>query len=396
MPWQMSRFCIYYNAYHLHDYKFCIMEQKNNTFADDFQISKSANRMEYTAKQLAQVLNGIIEGDSKAIVTSVAKIEEAQAGSLTFLANPKYTQFIYTTSASVVLVSEGFKQEEGKKINSTLIRVEDSYAAITKLLEIYQSNKYSLKGVSKKANVPRSAKIGKNVYIGEFVSVGENVVIGDNTKIFPNVTIYPDAKIGEDCIIHANAVIMDGTVMERNVRIQCGSVIGQDGFGYAPQKDGTFSKIPHLGIVYLEEGVEIGSNASINRGTMGTTLIKKGSKIDDLCQIGHNVIIGENAIIAGQSGIAGSTKIGKNFMSGGQIGVVGHVEIGDFVRCSAKSGITRNTKDNAIIIGSPGFEANDYRKSHIFFKNLPSLVRRLNDLEAEVKKLRGEGKEIKE
>ena len=349
--------------------------------------------MEYTAKQLAQVLNGTIEGDPKAVVASVAKIEKATAGSLTFLANPKYTQFIYTTKASVVLVNENFKPEDGKTVSSTLIRVEDSYAAITKLLEIYQHNQYNLKGVSKKACVPRSAKIGKNVYIGEFVSIGENVIIGDDSKIFPNATIYADAKIGEGCIIHANAVIMNGTVMEKNVRIQCGAVIGQDGFGYAPQKDGTFLKIPHLGIVYLEEDVEIGSNASINRGTMGTTLIKKGSKIDDLCQIAHNVTIGENAIIAGQSGVAGSTKIGRNFMSGGQIGIVGHIEIGDFVRCSGKSGITRNTKDNTTLIGSPALEANDYRKSHIFFKNLPNLVRRLNELEAEVKKLKGEGKQ---
>jgi len=365
------------------------LRQKCDTFARlNKKIAKPS--MEYTAKQLAQVLNGDVEGDPKVKVSSVAKIEEAQEGSLTFLANPKYTQFVYTTNASVVLVNEAFEADASKAIKPTIIRVEDSYASVTKLLEMYQQNKYSLKGVSRKAKIARTATIGKNAYIAEFVSVGENVTIGDNVKIFPNVTIYPDAKIGDECIIHAGAVIMDGTVMENNVRIQSGAVVGQDGFGYAPQKDGTFQKIPHLGVVYLEEGVEIGSNASINRGTMGTTLIKKGSKIDDLCQVGHNVTIGENAIIAGQSGIAGSTKIGRNFMCGGQIGIVGHIEIGDFVKCSAKSGITRNTKDNTALIGSPAFEANDYRKSHIFFKNLPNLVRRINELEAEVKRLKGE------
>jgi UDP-3-O-[3-hydroxymyristoyl] glucosamine N-acyltransferase len=344
--------------------------------------------MEYTAKQLAHVLNGTVEGDPKAAINSVAKIEEARSGSLSFLSNPKYKQYIYTTEATIVLVNNNFEPDTDKEIKATLIRVEDSYLALTKLLELYQQNKYNLKGVSSKAKVARSAKIGKNVYIAEFVSIADNVIIGDNVKIFPSVTIYPDAKIGEGSVIHSNAVIMDGTIMEKNVRIQSGAIIGQDGFGYAPQKDGTFLKIPHLGIVHLEDDVEIGANASVNRGTMGTTIVKKGAKIDDLCQVGHNVTVGENAIIAGQSGIAGSTKIGKNFMAGGQIGIVGHIEIGDFVKCSAKSGITKNIKDNSVLIGSPAFDAYDYRKSHIFFKNLPTLVRRLNELEAEVKRLK--------
>ena len=334
--------------------------------------------MEFTAKQIADILNGQIEGDVNVKISKLAKIEEGVEGAISFLANPKYTQYLYSTKASLVIVNNTL--ELTAPVSATLIRVESAETAFAKLLEMYNQVKLNKTGISKHAFISESAKIGNNIYLGEFavisensqignnvkiypqVYVGENVIIGDNTTLFAGVKIYSETQIGKDCIIHS------------------GTVIGSDGFRFNPQNDN--QKIPQIGNVIIEDNVEIGANCAIDRATLGSTIIRKGVKFDNLIHIAHNVEIGENTYIAAGGVIAGSTKVGKNCMFSGQVGIVGHLNIADNTIISAQSGISKNIiKKGEIHMGSPAFEASKYRKAYVHFRNLDSIVERLDKLE---------------
>ncbi len=347
-------------------------------------------KFEFTAARIAQALDGVVDGDENAKIVRVSKIEEGREGSITFLANPKYTPYIYTTNATAIVCSKTFIPEQ--PIQSTLIRVDDPYSSFTKLLVFYQKEKESknLKGISWKAKIHRKAKIGKNVYIAEYVSIGAHAEIGDGCKIYPNVTIYPYAKIGKNCTIHAGAIVMQECEISDNCILQPGSVVGGDGFGFAPLEDGSYMKIPQTGNVILEENVEIGTNATIDRATMGSTIIKHGTKIDNLIQIGHNCIIGSDCVIAGQSGVAGSTKMGNNCMIGGQTGIAGHLHIGNGVHVAAKTGIVNDLPDNAQQMGAPCFDGREYKRAYIHFRNLDKIVKEMRGLEKQIEELKAQ------
>jgi len=339
----------------------------------------------FSAQEIAELLSGTVDGDSTIKVKSVAKIQEAKPGDLSFLANPKYTHFIYETKASIVLVNNDF--EPTKPITSTLIRVKDSYASFATLLKHYNKARLDVAGISKNASIADSAKIGKNVFIGEFTVVGENVIVEDNTKIFHNVTIHDDCSIGKDSIIYSGVTIYpDCIVGDKNI-IHGNAVIGCDGFGFAPLPDGGWLKIEQTGNVVLGNDVEVGSCVTLDRATMGSTVIKDGVKINDLIQIGHNVELGENTIIAGQSGVAGSTKVGKNVQIGGQVGVAGHINIGDGAKIFAKAGVSTNVKPGASMMGVPAMADKNFKISHVYFKNIKRLVDRIEELEKTVKQL---------
>ncbi|HNW98193.1 MAG TPA: UDP-3-O-(3-hydroxymyristoyl)glucosamine N-acyltransferase [Bacteroidales bacterium] len=341
--------------------------------------------MKFSAKHIAELLNGNVEGNENAEVSRLSKIEEGSEGSLSFLANPKYTQYIYNTKASIVIVNKDFIPEQ--KISSTLIRVEDAYQAFAKLLEIYNQIKLNKAGISKHAFISETAKIGKNVYIGEFAVIGENVLIGDNVKIYPQTYIGDNSQVNENTLIYAGVKIYTDIHIGKNCTVHSGVVIGGDGFGFAQEKAGNnYIKVTQIGNVIIEDDVEIGANTTIDRATMGSTIIRKGAKLDNLIQIAHNVEIGENTVIVSQAGIAGSTKIGKNCMIGGQVGIIGHLHIADNVKIAAQSGIQKNINDEgAIIQGSPAFNVHDYQKSYVLYKKLPSLYKRLDELEQKLK-----------
>ncbi len=338
--------------------------------------------MIFTAQQIAEALNGVVEGNPATVVTSLSRIEEGKKGTLTFLANPKYTQYIYQTEASIVIVNEDFTPE--KEIPTTLIRVKDAYSAFAQLLELYQQSKAKKSGISDKAHIADNVKIGKNVYIGEFVSIGEHTEVKDNTMLFPHVIIGSHCKIGNSTKIFAGAKVYDECEIGNECTVHAGVVVGADGFGFVPQDDNNYNKVPQIGNVIIEDRVEIGANTTIDRATIGSTIIKKGAKIDNLIQIAHNVEIGENTVIAAQTGISGSTKIGKNCMIGGQVGIIGHLKIADGVKIAAQSGIGKSIlTENAIVEGSPAFSIRDYQRSYIHFRRFDSIVKRINDLERE-------------
>lgn len=340
--------------------------------------------MKFTAQQIAEAIGGKIEGNPNIEVSSLSKIEEGKPGSLSFLANPKYAQFIYSTNASIVIVNNDFDAEQD--ISATLIRVTDAYSAFAGLLEMYQKAKAIDPVVSDRASIDPSAKIGENVYIGEFVSIGKNVQIGDNTFIFPNSSIGNNCKIGNDTVINGGVHIYDECVVGNQCTIHAGAVIGSDGFGFAPQDDKNYKKIPQIGNVIVEDRVEIGSNTTIDRATLGSTIIRRGVKIDNLIQIAHNVEIGENTVIAAQTGISGSTKIGRNCMIGGQVGIIGHLIIADEVKIAAQSGIGKSiTEPGAIVEGSPAFNIREYQRSYVHFRRFDRLVKRINELERKLK-----------
>lgn len=338
--------------------------------------------MKFTATQIAQALNGKIEGNQDIIVSSLSKIEEGQAGSLSFLANPKYTSHIYETKASIVIVNADFVPN--KKIDCTLIRVEDAYTAFSQLLEMYNQVKLNKSGISKQAVIADSAKIGKNVYIGEFVVIAENAVVADNAKIYPQSYIGENTKIGANTTLFAGVKIYSDCVIGDNCTFHAGVVIGSDGFGFAPQSDNNFKKVAQIGNVIVEDNVEIGANSTIDRATLGSTIIRKGVKLDNLIQVAHNVEIGENTVMAALSGISGSTKVGKNCMIGGQVGMAGHITIGDNVKIGAQAGIISNVKDNQTIIGSPAIDVGAFMRSSIYFKKLPELAKKISDLEKKI------------
>ncbi|HEX9601303.1 MAG TPA: UDP-3-O-(3-hydroxymyristoyl)glucosamine N-acyltransferase [Mariniflexile sp.] len=335
--------------------------------------------MKFTAQQIAGILDGDVVGNPNAEVSKLSKIEEGFEGSLTFLANPKYTPHIYSTKASITIVNRTFVPEN--VLNTTLIKVDDAYLAFSKILEYYNSIKLSKVGIEQPSYISESASYGDAVYIGAFSYISDHVKIGNNVKIFPNTYIGENVVIGDHTIIFSGAKIYSETIIGHTCVINSGVIIGSDGFGFAPNENGGYNKIPQTGNVIIEDYVDIGAVTTIDRATMGSTIIREGAKLDNHIQIAHNVEVGKNTVIAAQSGVAGSTKIGNNCQIGGQVGIAGHVTIGNNVKIQAQSGIARNVKDNEVLQGSPALALADYNKSYVHFKNLPKIVRNINDLE---------------
>lgn len=343
--------------------------------------------MKFNAQQIADFLGGKVEGDQSVQVSKFAKIEEAEAGSLTFLANPKYTNFVYETAASVILVNDDITFE--KEINATLVRVPNAYESLAKLMQMYEQSKPKKKGKSRKASIAKSASLGKGCYVGEFASIGDNVKVGANVKIYPNVCIGDNAVIGDNTVIYPNVTIYHECQVGSDCVLHSGAVIGADGFGFAPSDDDNYEKIPQIGNVILEDRVEIGANATIDRATMGSTIIRRGVKLDNMVQVAHNVEIGANTVIAAQTGISGSTKLGARMMVGGQVGFAGHISVADEVKIGAQSGVSNNvTKEGAILMGSPVTDMSTWRRASIVQKNLPDMQRTINRLERELKALK--------
>ena len=336
--------------------------------------------MIFTAGQIAGILEGELEGNPDISVHKLSKIEEGEQGSLTFLSNPKYTQYIYTTKASITIVNRDFVPEQS--LDTTLIKVEDAYKSFSKLLEYYHQLQIDNRiGIENPSYLSESATYGEGLYLGAFAYIGTNVVLGKNVKIFPNAFIGDNAKLGDNVQVWAGAKICSESIIGNNCVIHSGAVVGSDGFGFAPNENGEFSKVPQTGNVILEDNVDVGTGTTIDRATLGSTILRKGVKLDNQIQIAHNVEIGEHTVIAAQSGVAGSTKIGKHCMIGGQVGIVGHITIGDRVRIQAQSGIGRNVKDDELLQGSPALNYGDYNKSYVHFKNLSKLNERVNNLE---------------
>ncbi|PQJ17099.1 UDP-3-O-(3-hydroxymyristoyl)glucosamine N-acyltransferase [Nonlabens tegetincola] len=335
--------------------------------------------MKFTVQQIADILEGIVDGDEQLELSKLSKIEEGEKGSLSFLSNPKYTPYIYNTQASAVIVNKDFLPEQ--PVDTTLIKVEDSYKAFSKLLEYYQMAKMSKTGIEQPSFIHETAQLGDDVYIGAFAYIGENVKIGDGVKIFPQSHIGDNVTIGDHSVIFSSAQVLSDCVIGNRVVINSGCVIGADGFGFSPNPDGTYSKVPQTGNVIIEDHVDVGALSTIDRATLGSTIIRKGAKLDNQIQIAHNVEIGENTVIAAQTGVAGSTKVGKNCRIGGQVGIVGHITIGDNVGIQAQSGVGRNIKSNSNIQGSPAFDYGDWNRSYVYFKNLPKIEKRITDLE---------------
>lgn len=338
--------------------------------------------MKFTAQQIAGILEGDVVGNPDVEVSKLSKIEEGFEGSLTFLANPKYTSYIYSTKASITIVNKTFEPEN--KIRTTLIKVDDAYKSFSKLLEYYNQVKNNKSGIENPSFQSESAIYGDNVYLGAFSYLGEHVVLGNNVKIYPHVYIGDNVKIGDNTILFSGAKIYSETQIGNNCVINSGAIIGADGFGFAPNAHGEFEKIPHTGNVIIEDHVDIGCATTIDRATLGSTYIKKGVKLDNQIQIAHNVEIGKNTVIAAQTGIAGSTKIGEYCMIGGQVGIAGHLTIGNHVKVQAQAGVGHRVKDGEKLYGSPAIDYNNYVKSYVHFKNLPTLVKTINDLEKKV------------
>ena len=335
--------------------------------------------MKFTAEQIAGILEGQVVGNPDAEVSTLSKIEEGTEGSLTFLSNPKYANFIYTTEASVTIVNKNFVPEA--PISTTLIKVDDAYGAFAKVLTFYaQAKNDSKKGIEQPVFMSEDVKFGSDLYVGSFTYVGKNVILGNNVKIFPNCYIGDNVTIGDNMLMHSGVRIYSETVIGNNCNFHSGVIIGSDGFGFAPNAFGSYDKIPQIGNVIIENDVEIGAGTTIDRATMGSTIIRNGVKLDNQIQIAHNVEVGEHTVIAAQTGIAGSTKIGKHCTIGGQVGIVGHIVIGNNVRIQAQSGVQKNLKDDEIVQGTPAFNYNDFSKSYVHFRNLPKIVVALNEL----------------
>ncbi len=334
--------------------------------------------MKITAEQIAEVLNGVIVGDSTVEVSKLSKIEEGDKGSITFLSNLKYKHFLYTTEASVVIVNKDFQPTQ--PVKATMIQVDDSYSAFTKILEYANQIKLMKSGIEQPSVISEGVEYGDDLYLGSFSYIGKNTKIGNNVKIYPNSFVGDNVTIGDNTILFAGARIYSESVIGKNCVIHSGTIIGSDGFGFAPNTDGTYAKIPQIGNVVIEDNVEIGSCTTVDRATLGSTIIRKGVKLDNQIQIAHNVEVGENTVIASQTGVAGSAKIGKNCIIGGQVGIVGHITIGDNVRIQAQTGVGKSIKDGDIIQGSPAMAYNDFTKSYIYFKKLPNIVKDIEEL----------------
>jgi len=342
--------------------------------------------MEFSAAQIAALLGGTVEGDETTTVSNLSKIEEGLPGTLSFLANPKYTNFIYDTNASIVIVNKTLSLEKPVKSGCTLIRVEDSYASFAKLLEMYEQVKGAKTGIEQPSFISENAKYGTDCYIGAFAYIGLNVKIGNHVKIYPHVYIGDNCTIGDNTTLFSGVKIYHDCHLGSHVIVHSSTVIGSDGFGFAPQDGKEFAKVPQIGNVVIEDNIEIGSNCSIDRATLGSTILRKGVKLDNLVQIAHNVEIGENTVIAGLSGVAGSTKVGKNVMIAAQVGIVGHIKIADGVKIAGQAGVgSAIEKENEIVQGSPSFPLGDFRRSYVLFRNLPKLNDRIKELEKKLK-----------
>lgn len=341
--------------------------------------------MEFSAKQIAEFIQGEIVGNENATVHTFAKIEEGIPGAISFLSNPKYTPYIYTTQSSIVLVNKDFVPEQ--EIKATLIKVENAYDSLAKLLTLYEQSKPKKTGIDSLAYVASTAKIGENVYIAPFAYIGDYAEIGNDVMIHAHATIGEHVKIGNNCVVYPNTTVYHDCRIGNNCTLHAGSVIGADGFGFAPTPDG-YEKIPQIGIVILEDNVEIGANTCIDRATMGATIIHKGVKLDNLIQVAHNVEVGENTVMASQVGVAGSTKIGQWCMFGGQVGVAGHIKVGDKVTVGAQTGIAGSIKSNNTIQGTPAIDSKIFARSSVVYKKLPDIYTTLNNLQKEVEELK--------
>ena len=345
--------------------------------------------MEFTAKQIAEFIGGKVEGNEQAAVNTFAKIEEGQPGAISFLSNPKYTHYLYDTKSTIVLVNEDLELE--KPVSTTLIRVKNAYEAVARLLQLYESMKPRKTGIDPLAFVSPKATIGSDVYIGAFACIGDGTVIGDGTQVYPHVVIGDGVKIGQQCLLYPNVTIYQGCQLGNGVTIHAGSVIGADGFGFAPNVEG-YEKIPQIGIVVIEDNVEIGANTCIDRSTMGQTIIHRGVKLDNLIQVAHNCEIGENTVMSAQVGVAGSTKVGSWCMFGGQVGLAGHITVGDHVNLGAQSGVPSSLKANQTLIGTPPMEPTPYFKSQAIFRRLPDMYKELSALRKEIEELKNNTK----
>ena len=341
--------------------------------------------MEFSAKQIATFIQGEIIGDENATVHTFAKIEEGMPGAISFLSNPKYTSYIYETQSSIVLVNKDFVPEH--EVKATLIKVDNAYESLAKLLNLYEQSKPKRVGISPLAFIAETAKVGKDVYIAPFACIGDYAEVGDNTVIHPHVTIGGGAKIGSDCILYANSTVYHDCRVGNHCILHSGSVIGADGFGFAPTPAG-YEKIPQIGIAILEDNVEVGANTCIDRATMGATIIRKGVKLDNLIQIAHNDEIGANTVMAAQAGVAGSTKVGEWCMIGGQVGLAGHIRVGNKVSLGAQSGVPSNLKDGSQLIGTPPMELKQYFKASVVQRNLPEMLTELRQLRKELNELK--------
>ena len=346
--------------------------------------------MQFSASQIALLINGKVDGNGDVAVASFGKIEEAVNGQLAFLANPKYEEHLYTTSASIIIVNE--TQEIKQAINATLIRVPDAYTAFAALLSKYQEIvAQQMTGIQEPSYISKTATLAEKIFVGAFAYIGENVKVGNNTKIFPGTFLGDNVSVGNNSVLHPGVKIYHDCVIGNNVTIHAGSVVGSDGFGFAPQADGSFKKVPQIGNVVVEDYVEIGANATIDRATIGSTFIKSGAKLDNLIQIAHNVEVGNNTVIAAQSGVSGSTKIGNNVMIGGQAGIVGHLQIADGSKINAQSGVTKSIKTpNSAVTGSPAFDYTSALRSQSISRKLPDIEKRLKELEEMIKQLLAE------
>lgn len=333
---------------------------------------------------IAELLRGTVEGDPDTSVSDVAKIEEGKPGALSFLANPKYEKHIYNSGSSVIIVNQDFKPE--KPVGATLIRVKNAYEAFAELLNLYEKSKPRKSGISPQAAISKNASTGKNLYAGEFAVVSDGAVIGNNVQVYPQVYIGENVTIGDNTILYPGVKIYHDTVIGANCIFHSGVVIGGDGFGFVPNEENVYSKVPQLGNVVIEDDVEIGANTTVDRATMGSTIIRKGVKLDNLIMVAHNVEIGKNTVMAGQVGIAGSTKVGENCLFGGQVGLAGHLTIANGVKIGAQAGISSSVKkENATIMGSPAFDLRSFYKSYAIFRKLPELSRQISDLEDDIK-----------
>lgn len=342
--------------------------------------------MEFTAKQIAGFIQGKVEGDENTTVHTFCKIEEGRPGSISFLSNPKYTHYLYNTEASIVLINDDLVLEE--PVKTTLIRVENAYECVAKLLQMYAAAQPKKTGIDPLAFISPNAKIGENCYIGAFAYIGNYVEIGDGSQIYPHVYVGDGVKIGEKALLYPNVTIYHGCRLGKNVTIHAGSVIGADGFGFAPTPEG-YDKIPQIGIVTIEDNVEIGANTCVDRSTMGSTTIHKGVKLDNLIQVAHNVEIGANTVMASQCGIAGSTKVGEWCMFGGQVGMAGHISIANHTNVGAQAGITGSVrKEGTTIIGSPAWDAKGFMKSAAVFRRLPDIYQQIDELKKEIEMLK--------
>ena len=339
--------------------------------------------MKFTAKQIAEILEGEIVGNPEVEVSKLSKIEEGEKGSLTFLSNPKYTNFLYTTKASIAIVNKDFIPE--KDLSLTLLKVADAGTAFSTLLSYYNQVKLYKEGIEQPSFISESAKMGKEIYIGAFAYIGNNVTLGNKVKIYPNAYVGDNVTIGDNTTLFSGVKVYSETVIGKNCNINSGAIIGADGFGFLPDETGKFQKMPQIGNVIIEDDVEIGAATTIDRATLGSTIIRQGVKLDNLIQIAHNVEIGKNTAIAAQTGVAGSTKIGENCMIGGQVAIIGHIKIGNNVRVQATSGVAKSLKDNEVVQGYRAFNFGDYNRSYIHFKNLPKIVARIADIEKKLK-----------